>query len=283
VAGHSPQAFSAPSLGESQLCVLSLLARSLRSWVPQLRRVLPACGCTALQTAVQSRAVTFQKPSPSQTKASTFYFHAGVLWCLLFLIVAAASCTPSSSSAASGVCGCNLHLFSWLMLSFTPPDQQGSHVYLRVPGHCGSAHGPLLYHQTQLWSLLHLPRWHATCPADPHHHKQGRQRCEVGLLHMLLRHLLSTCLLRALLTPVGEILRMQGEEPGELQVAPTLSSEHSQPGDASAPLRCAFCQFELLVRQHRAPGGGLPRPRPSPRRDSGGAHHLLSPRGCILP
>lgn len=195
---------------------LFLLARPPLSWVPQLRKVLPACGRTARHVAAQSRAMTLQKPFPSQTKPSTFSFHPGVLWHLHFLIVAAASCPPSSSSAVSGVCSCSSHLVSWLTLSFTPPDQQGSHVYLCVPGHRGIAHCPLLHHQTQLWSLLHLPRWDATCPADPCHHKQGRQGCEVGLLRMLLWPLLSMCLLHVLMATVGEILRMQGEETGEL-------------------------------------------------------------------
>lgn len=159
--------------------------------------------------AAYSRAMTLQKPSPSQSKPSTC-FASGVLWHLIFLIVTAASCPPSSSSAISGVCSCSSHLFSWFMLSFSSPDQQGPHVYLHVTCHCGSGHCPLLHHHTQLWSLLHLPRWDAACPADPCHHKQGRQGCQVGrLLHTLLQPLLSMCLLHVLLTPVSEILRRQ--------------------------------------------------------------------------
>lgn len=117
-------------------------------------------------------AVTPQKPSPA---------FSAVLWHWAFLIVTAASLSLRSSSPISGVCGCSSHLLSWLMLSFFPPDQQGSYVYLRVPGHCGSAHCLLLNHKTQLWSLLHLPGWDATCPADPCHHEQSRQGCQVGL------------------------------------------------------------------------------------------------------
>lgn len=194
---------------------LFLLARPLLSRIPWLGKLLSAYDRAAQHVAAQSRAMTLQKPFPSQPKPSTFCFHSRVLWHLLFLIVAAASCPPSSFSAISGVCSCSSHLLGRLMLSFSSPDQQGSHVYLRVSCHRGSAHCPLLHHQTQLWSLLHLPRWDATCPSDPRHHEQGGQGCEVGLLHALLWPLLSTCLLRVLMTPGGEILRMQGEETGE--------------------------------------------------------------------
>ena len=123
-------------------------------------------------------AVTLQKQSPPLS---------AVLWRWAFLIITAASqLSPHSSSPISCVCGCSSHLLSWLMLSFSPPDQQGSYVYLHAPGHRGSARCPLLNHKTQLWSLLHLPGWDATCPADSCHHKQSRQRRQVGL-HMFIR------------------------------------------------------------------------------------------------
>lgn len=76
-------------------------------------------GGTAQKGAAASRRHTKQGQDSAEalSLAVQASFHCGILWQLLFLLVATALCPPSSSSATSGVCGCRSHLFSWLMLS----------------------------------------------------------------------------------------------------------------------------------------------------------------------
>lgn len=54
------------------------------------------------------------------------------------------------------------------------------------------------------------------------------------------------CLLCVLVTAMGEILKVHGEEMEEPQAALWLLSEHMQPCDTSAPLCCAFCSLNCL-------------------------------------